>query len=54
LVNDIFDGGRYAQFGTAIWEHDLAGGLRMPLATVAPGRMAAASGLPHPQACQPA
>src|SRR6267378_796033 len=24
LVNDIFDGGRYAQFGTKIWEHDLA------------------------------
>ena len=29
LVNDIFDGGRYAQFGTTIWEHDLADGLRM-------------------------
>jgi len=29
LVNDIFDGGRYAQFGTTLWEHDLAGGLRM-------------------------
>lgn len=29
LVNDIFDGGRYAPFGTTIWEHDLAGGLRM-------------------------
>jgi len=29
LVNDIFDGGRYGQFGTTVWEHDLAGGLRM-------------------------
>jgi NAD(P)-dependent dehydrogenase (short-subunit alcohol dehydrogenase family) len=29
LVNDIFDGGRYAQFGTTLWEHDLAAGLRM-------------------------
>jgi NAD(P)-dependent dehydrogenase (short-subunit alcohol dehydrogenase family) len=29
LVNDIFDGGRHAQFGTTVWEHDLAGGLRM-------------------------
>lgn len=23
LVNDIFDGGLYAQFGTTVWEHDL-------------------------------
>ncbi|MDQ4007266.1 MAG: SDR family oxidoreductase [Actinomycetota bacterium] len=29
LVNDIFGGDRYAQFGTKLWEHDLAGGLRM-------------------------
>ena len=29
LVNDIFDGGRYAQFGTTMWEHDLASWLRM-------------------------
>jgi len=29
LVNDIFDGGRYGQFGTTLWEHDLADGLRM-------------------------
>jgi len=28
LVNDIFDGGRSAQFGTTIWEHDLAADLR--------------------------
>ncbi|MDN5853880.1 MAG: SDR family oxidoreductase [Actinomycetia bacterium] len=29
LVNDIFGGDRYAQFGKKIWEHDLSGGLRM-------------------------
>ena len=29
LVNDIFDGGRYAQFGTTLWEHSLPDGLRM-------------------------
>ncbi len=29
LVNDIFGGDRYAQFGKKIWEHDLPGGLRM-------------------------
>jgi NAD(P)-dependent dehydrogenase (short-subunit alcohol dehydrogenase family) len=29
LVNDIFDGGRYGQFGTTVWEHDLSDGLRM-------------------------
>jgi len=29
LVNDIFDGGRYGQFGTTLWEHDLSDGLRM-------------------------
>jgi len=29
LINDIFGGDRYAQFGTRLWEHDLAGGLRM-------------------------
>ncbi len=29
LVNDIFGGDRYAEFGTPVWEHDLAGGLRM-------------------------
>src|SRR5215469_3987309 len=25
LVNDIFDGGKYGQFGTTVWEHDLPG-----------------------------
>ncbi len=29
LVNDIFGGDRYAQWGTPLWEHDLPGGLRM-------------------------
>jgi NAD(P)-dependent dehydrogenase (short-subunit alcohol dehydrogenase family) len=29
LVNDIFGGDRYAQFGRTVWEHDLPGGLRM-------------------------
>lgn len=29
LVNDIFGGDRYAQWGHPLWEHDLAGGLRM-------------------------
>ncbi len=29
LVNDIFDGGKYGEFGTTLWEHDLSGGLRM-------------------------
>ena len=29
LVNDIFGGDRYAQFGKKVWEHDLPGGLRM-------------------------
>jgi len=29
LVNDVFGGDRYAQFGTTVWEHDLPGGLRM-------------------------
>src|SRR5579875_3240877 len=29
LVNDIFGGDRYAQFDKKLWEHDLAGGLRM-------------------------
>src|SRR6266568_4397769 len=29
LVNDIFDGGRYAEFGSTLWDHDLPGGLRM-------------------------
>jgi len=29
LVNDIFGGDRYAQFDTKLWEHDVAGGLRM-------------------------
>jgi NAD(P)-dependent dehydrogenase (short-subunit alcohol dehydrogenase family) len=27
LVNDIFGGDRYAQFGATVWEHDLPGGL---------------------------
>jgi NAD(P)-dependent dehydrogenase (short-subunit alcohol dehydrogenase family) len=29
LVNDIFGGDRYAQWDRPMWEHDLAGGLRM-------------------------
>ncbi len=29
LVNDIFGGDRYAQWGTPLWKHDLEGGLRM-------------------------
>lgn len=29
LVNDIFGGDRYAQWNLKLWEHDLAGGLRM-------------------------
>ena len=29
LVNDIFGGDRYAQWDTPMWQHDLAGGLRM-------------------------
>jgi NAD(P)-dependent dehydrogenase (short-subunit alcohol dehydrogenase family) len=29
LVNDIFGGDGYAQWHTPMWEHDLAGGLRM-------------------------
>jgi NAD(P)-dependent dehydrogenase (short-subunit alcohol dehydrogenase family) len=29
LVNDIFGGDRYAQFGRTLWQHDLPGGLRM-------------------------
>lgn len=29
LVNDVFGGDRYAQWGRPLWEHDLAGGLRM-------------------------
>ena len=29
LVNDIFGGDRYAQFDAKLWEHDIAGGLRM-------------------------
>jgi NAD(P)-dependent dehydrogenase (short-subunit alcohol dehydrogenase family) len=29
LVNDIFGGDAYAEFGTKLWEHDLPGGLRM-------------------------
>ncbi|MFJ9848717.1 SDR family oxidoreductase [Streptomyces sp. NPDC101150] len=29
LVNDIFGGDAYAQFGTTLWEHGLPGGLRM-------------------------
>lgn len=29
LVNGIFGGDRYAQFGRTLWEHDLPGGLRM-------------------------
>jgi len=29
LVNDIFGGDRYLEWSKPIWEHDLAGGLRM-------------------------
>jgi NAD(P)-dependent dehydrogenase (short-subunit alcohol dehydrogenase family) len=29
LVNDMFGGDRYAQWSRPLWEHDLAGGLRM-------------------------
>ncbi len=29
LVNDIFGGDRYVQFGSKVWEHDLPGGIRM-------------------------
>jgi NAD(P)-dependent dehydrogenase (short-subunit alcohol dehydrogenase family) len=29
LVNDMFGGDTYAQWDTPMWEHDLAGGLRM-------------------------
>lgn len=29
VVNDIFGGDRYAQWDKPLWEHDLAGGLRM-------------------------
>ncbi len=29
LVNDMFDGGKFGQFGTKVWEHDLDFGLRM-------------------------
>ncbi|NHA69799.1 SDR family oxidoreductase [Phycicoccus flavus] len=29
LVNSVFGGDRYAQFDKKLWEHDLAGGLRM-------------------------
>ncbi len=29
LVNDIFGGDAYAEFGKKLWEHDLPGGLRM-------------------------
>jgi NAD(P)-dependent dehydrogenase (short-subunit alcohol dehydrogenase family) len=29
LVNDIFGGDRYAEWGKPLWEHDLQGGLRM-------------------------
>lgn len=29
LVNDIFGGDRYAQWDKPLWQHDLAGGLRM-------------------------
>jgi NAD(P)-dependent dehydrogenase (short-subunit alcohol dehydrogenase family) len=29
LVNDIFGGDRYAEWDKPLWEHDVAGGLRM-------------------------
>jgi NAD(P)-dependent dehydrogenase (short-subunit alcohol dehydrogenase family) len=46
LVNDIFGGDRYAQFGTKLWEHDVAGGLRMLRMGIDTHLVTAASALP--------
>jgi NAD(P)-dependent dehydrogenase (short-subunit alcohol dehydrogenase family) len=46
LVNDIFGGDRYAQFGTTLWEHDLTGGLRMLEMGVHTHLITAATALP--------
>jgi len=46
LVNDIFGGDRYAQFEARLWEHDLAGGLRMLEMGVHTHLITAATALP--------
>jgi NAD(P)-dependent dehydrogenase (short-subunit alcohol dehydrogenase family) len=46
LVNDIFGGDRYAQFETRLWDHDLAGGLRMLEMGVHTHLITAATALP--------
>ncbi|MEP7090909.1 MAG: SDR family oxidoreductase [Nocardioidaceae bacterium] len=46
LVNDIFGGDRYAQFGSSLWEHDLEGGLRMLRMGIDTHLVTAASALP--------
>lgn len=46
LVNDIFGGDRYAQFGTKLWEHDVEGGLRMLRMGVDTHLVTAAKALP--------
>lgn len=46
LVNDIFGGDRYAQFDKPLWEHDLAGGLRMLRMGVDTHLVTAAKALP--------
>jgi len=46
LVNDIFGGDRYAQFGKPLWEHDLDGGLRMLRMGVDTHLITAATALP--------
>jgi NAD(P)-dependent dehydrogenase (short-subunit alcohol dehydrogenase family) len=46
LVNDIFGGDRYAQFHTKLWEHDIAGGLRMLRMGIDTHLVTAATALP--------
>lgn len=46
LVNDIFGGDRYAQFNTKLWEHDIAGGLRMLRMGIDTHLVTAAAALP--------
>lgn len=46
LVNDIFGGDRYAQWDKPLWEHDLAGGLRMLRMGVDTHLITAATALP--------
>ena len=46
LVNDIFGGDRYAQFGSRLWEHDLVGGLRMLRMGIDTHLVTAATALP--------